>query len=77
MKNLSTNQNVDTEKTIYSTSHNSGKARMTDSVGGYTLDISGTVTDNAAYGINELRSVDDIMQDAGRKILLYRETIWQ
>ncbi|MCR5108229.1 MAG: DUF6240 domain-containing protein [Lachnospiraceae bacterium] len=34
--------------------------------GGFTLDISGTVTDNAAYGPGELKTQEQIMQDAGQ-----------
>lgn len=60
-------QNVDMEKTIYANSYQKSSARIADKMGGYTLDISGTVTDNAAYGMGELKSAEDVMQDAGQK----------
>ncbi len=65
--NLHHNQNVDMEKTSYGNSYQKSTARIADVVGGYTLDISGTVTDNAAYGMGELKSADEVMQDAGHK----------
>ena len=60
-------RNVDMEKTSYSNSYQKGPARIADPVGGFTLDISGTVTDNAAYGMGELKSAEEVMQDAGHK----------
>ena len=65
--NLRHDRNVDMEKIQYSNSYQKSPARIADKVGGYTLDISGTVTDNAAYGMGELKSADDVMQDAGQK----------
>ncbi|MCR5358225.1 MAG: DUF6240 domain-containing protein [Lachnospiraceae bacterium] len=55
------------EKITYGNSYQKGTARIADQVGGFTLDISGTVTDNAAYGMGELKSADEVMQDAGHK----------
>ena len=60
-------RNVDMEKISYSNSYQKGSARIAGEMGGYTLDISGTVTDNAAYGMGELKSAEDVMQDAGQK----------
>ncbi|MBR6486962.1 MAG: hypothetical protein IKT17_09770 [Lachnospiraceae bacterium] len=60
-------RNVDMEKISYGTSQQKGPARIADRMGGFTLDISGTVTDNAAYGMGELKSAEDVMQDAGHK----------
>ncbi|MCR4807350.1 MAG: DUF6240 domain-containing protein, partial [Lachnospiraceae bacterium] len=65
--NLHHDRNVDMEKISYSNSYQKGPARIADKVGGFTLDISGTVTDNAAYGMGELKSADEVMQDAGQK----------
>lgn len=60
-------RNVDMEKISYGNSYQKGSARIAGEMGGYTLDISGTVTDNAAYGMGELKSAEDVMQDAGQK----------
>lgn len=60
-------RNVDMDKISYSNSHTVNSARMTDQVRGFSLDISGTVTDNAAYGMGELKSAEEVMQDAGQK----------
>ena len=60
-------RNVDMEKISYSNSYQKGSARIAGKMGGYTLDISGTVTDNAAYGMGELKSAEDVMQDVGQK----------
>ncbi len=60
-------RNVDMEKISYSNSYQKGSARIAGEMGGYTLDISGTVTDNAAYGMGELKSAEEVMQDAGQK----------
>ncbi len=65
--NLNHDRNVDMEKTTYSNSYRKDAARIADPVGGFTLDISGTVTDNAAYGMGELKSAEEVMQDAGHK----------
>ena len=59
----SANQNVDVDKTSKSTA---SSARKADTESGYKVDISGTVMDNAAYGTEELKSAQEIMQDAGR-----------
>ena len=61
-QSLSVNQNVDVEKTSKSTA---SSARKADTDGGYKVDISGTVMDNAAYGTGELKTAQEIMQDAG------------
>ena len=68
------NQNVDKEKTAYSNPSQKDTARTAETTSGYSLDISGTVTDNAAYGTGDLKSAKDIMQDAGQKdIALQRD----
>ncbi|MCH5270592.1 MAG: hypothetical protein J1E83_07545 [Lachnospiraceae bacterium] len=66
--------NVDKVTTAYQTAAKAtGKA-----MGGYALDISGKVTDNAAYGFYEShgvhgRTAEEVMQAAGRQdISLYR-----
>lgn len=61
------NQNVDKEKTTYGTHGQKDSARIAEQAAGYSLDISGTVMDNAAYGKEELYSAKDLMQDAGQK----------
>ncbi|MCR5508910.1 MAG: DUF6240 domain-containing protein [Lachnospiraceae bacterium] len=65
--NIHHDRNVDMEKTAYGNSRTKSAVRMTDKAGGFTLDISGTVTDNAAYGMGELKSAEEVMQDAGQK----------
>ena len=65
INNLGANQKVDTEKISYGNSQRINSTRMLDSVGGIALDISGTVTDNNAYGIEDLKSVEEVMQTAG------------
>ena len=60
------NQNVDKEKIAYSNPSQKDSARIAEQAAGYTIDISGTVMDNAAYGKEELKSSKDIMQDAGQ-----------
>lgn len=62
-QSLDVNQNVDVEKTSKSTA---SSARKTDTESGYKVDISGIVMDNAAYGTEELKSAQEVMQDAGR-----------
>ncbi|MCR4740521.1 MAG: DUF6240 domain-containing protein [Lachnospiraceae bacterium] len=66
----SINQNADrevsTNTTSYGASTKAGESGKTQRAGGFTLDISGTVTDNAAYGMGELKSAAEIMQDAGQ-----------
>ena len=63
---LNHNKNVDMDKTAYGNSYQKNTARIAG-MGGISLDISGTVTDNAAYGMGELKSAEDVMQDAGQK----------
>ena len=48
---LNHNKNVDMEKTAYGNSYQKNVARTAAGMGGISLDISGTVTDNAAYGM--------------------------
>lgn len=68
------NQNVDMDKTAYGNSYQKNVARTAAVMGGISLDISGTVTDNAAYGMGELKSAEEVMQDAGHKdIALQRD----
>ncbi len=61
------NQNVDKEKTAYGTCCQKDSVRVAEQAAGYTLDISGTVMENAAYGKEELHSMEDFMQDAGQQ----------
>ena len=71
---LNHNKNVDMEKTAYGNSYQKNVARTAAGMGGISLDISGTVTDNAAYGMGELKSAEEVMQDAGQKdIALQRD----
>ncbi len=71
---LNHNKNVDMEKTSYGNSYRSDVARTAAAMGGISLDISGTVTDNAAYGMGELKTAEEVMQDAGQKdIALQRD----
>lgn len=51
--------NTDKVTTTYSGTH----AKETDRLGAYTADISGTVMDNNAYGVQG-RTAEDVMQDA-------------
>ena len=60
------NQNVDMEKTLYRVPDQDRDARMAEAVSGYSLDIMGSVTDNLTYEDNGLKSVQDVMLDAGR-----------
>ena len=46
-ENFESKQNVDKTKTVYS----SRESFQTNSKRGYALDISGTVMDNTAYGV--------------------------
>ena len=70
---LNHNKNVDMEKKAYGNSYQKNTARIAG-MGGISLDISGTVTDNAAYGMGELKSAEEVMQDAGHKdIALQRD----
>ncbi len=70
---LNHNKNVDMDKITYGNSYQKNTARIAG-MGGISLDISGTVTDNAAYGMGELKSAEEVMQDAGQKdIALQRD----
>lgn len=59
-ENYESKQNVDKAKTVYS----SRESFQLNSTRGYALDISGTVMDNTAYGVQG-RTTEDIMQQAG------------
>ena len=65
--NINHNKNVDMEKTQYGNLRTKETARSAALMGGISVDISGTVTDNAAYGMGELKSAAEVMQDAGQK----------
>lgn len=54
-----THPNTDKVTTTYNGTH----AKETDRLGAYTADISGTVMDNNAYGVQG-RTAEDVMQDA-------------
>ena len=58
-ENYESKQNVDKTKTVYSSRENF----QLNSTRGYALDISGTVMDNTAYGVQG-RTTEDIMQQA-------------
>ena len=58
-ENYDNKQNVDKAKTTYS----SPRTEKNDSKRGFALDISGTVMDNTAYGVQG-RTAEDIMQQA-------------
>lgn len=58
-ENFESKQNVDKTKNTYSSREN----QKTDKIRGYALDISGTVMDNTAYGVQG-RTTEDIMQQA-------------
>lgn len=58
-ENYESKQNVDKAKTVYSSRENF----QLNSKRGYALDISGTVMDNTAYGVQG-RTTEDIMQQA-------------
>ena len=58
-ENYESKQNVDKAKTVYSSRENF----QLNSTRGYALDISGTVMDNTAYGVQG-RTTEDIMQQA-------------
>ena len=60
-----TNQNVDMEKTSYRVPDQERDARIADQISGYSLDITGNVTDNMAYEENGLKSVEDVKLSAG------------
>ncbi|MBQ7581832.1 MAG: hypothetical protein IJU25_03330 [Lachnospiraceae bacterium] len=60
------NQNVDMEKNTYRVPDREDDARMAETVSGYSLDIMGSVTDNLAYEEEGLKSVKDVMLEAGR-----------
>ncbi|MCR5604644.1 MAG: DUF6240 domain-containing protein [Lachnospiraceae bacterium] len=65
--NINHNKNVDMEKTQYGNLRTKETAKSAAFMGGISVDISGTVTDNAAYGMGELKSSAEVMQDAGQK----------
>lgn len=60
------NQNVDMEKNTYRVPDQENDARIAEMVTGYSLDIMGSVTDNLAYEEEGLKSVQDVMLEAGR-----------
>ena len=60
-----TNQNVDMDKTTYRIPDQDRDARMADVMTGYSLDITGNVTDNMAYEESSLKSVEDVKLSAG------------
>jgi len=60
----SINQNVDVEKNLINATYSEKKS---EHISGYKVDISSTVMDNAAYGADELKTVQDIMRDAGQQ----------
>lgn len=60
---LGVNRGVDIEKEELRTS-SASDSRMKTNRMGYSLDITGTVMENAAYGKEELKSAQDIAKDA-------------
>ena len=60
-ENFESKQNVDKTKNTYSSREN----QKTDKIRGYALDISGTVMDNTAYGLQG-RTAEEVMQSAGQ-----------
>ena len=64
INNHKTNMTSDIDKTTYGnlSSHDS---RMKTEKLGYSLDITGKVTENAAYGKEDLKSVEEMMQTVG------------
>lgn len=60
------NQNVDMEKTAYRVPDQNNDARIAELVSGYSLDIMGSVTDNLTYEEEGLKSVQDVMLEAGQ-----------
>jgi len=66
INNQSANHRVDIEKSQISIS-SSDSSRMNTSKMGYSLDITGKVMENAAYGKDELKSAQDIALEAGKQ----------
>lgn len=60
-----TNQNVDMEKNTYRVPGQEHEARIAEMMTGYSLDITGNVTDNMAYEETGLKSAEDIKLSAG------------
>lgn len=60
-----TNQNVDMEKNTYRVPGQEHEARIAEMMTGYSLDITGNVTDNMAYEEIGLKSAEDIKLSAG------------
>ncbi len=60
------NQNVDMDKNTYRVPDQEKGARIAEAVSGYSLDIMGRVTDNLTYEDDGLKSVQDVMLEAGR-----------
>ena len=58
------NQIIDRENITYGRPASAGSRMSTEKVG-FSLDITGKVTENAAYGKEELKSAEDIAQAAG------------
>ena len=58
------NQAVEAENNIKYGPHSSEASRMKTQGMGYSLDITGTVTENAAYGKEELKSASELMASA-------------
>ena len=63
---LNINQTVDTEKNQYRVPDQDKDARIAEFAPGYSLDIMGSVTDNLTYEEEGLKSVQDVMAEAGR-----------
>ena len=59
------NQNVDMDKTTYRVPDQERDARIADQISGYSLDITGNVTDNMAYEETGLKSAEDVKLSAG------------
>ena len=66
INNHSANRMVDVDKSQYG-NPSSTDSRMKTKEMGYSLDITGTVMENAAYGKEELKSAQDIAQAAGNQ----------
>lgn len=58
------NQNVDMDKITYRVPDQEKDARIAESISGYSLDITGNVTDNMAYEESSLKSVEDVKLSA-------------
>lgn len=64
IKNHGANQMNDTEMITYGKPASAGSGKITEKMG-FSLDITGKVRENAAYGKEELKSAEDIAQIAG------------